>query len=382
MLLTDFVSTRPRHALPQALMLAWLAEAYAEAEARTQGLDEAARAELAARMVRVLQKVACPPDKIATRGLALADLGRSAWAAQEIYALETHPHGRGSEARTRKFEEIVDAYFTETYAAEADAPGEIVHVTCTGYASPSGAQKMVAARGWGGRTRVTHAYQMGCYAAVPALRLAAGSLALPADLAPARPVVDIVHTELCSLHLDPTDHSLEQMVVHSLFADGLIRYRARPGSTTGPGLRVIALHEEILPDSADAMSWRVGDHGMQMTLSREVPDRIAGALRGFTSRLLARAGLGVADLPATAVAVHPGGPKIIDRVAQVLELAAAQVATSRAVLHDHGNMSSATLPHIWMRMLADPAIAAGTRIPSFAFGPGLTMCGAILEKQA
>jgi predicted naringenin-chalcone synthase len=51
------------------------------------------------------------------------------------------------------------------------------------------------------------------------------------------------------------------------------------------------------------------------------------------------------------------------------------------VLFDHGNMSSATLPHIWQRLIDDPAVPRGTPIPSLAFGPGLTMCGALLEKR-
>ena len=87
------------------------------------------------------------------------------------------------------------------------------------------------------------------------------------------------------------------------------------------------------------------------------------------------------DLKRCVVAVHPGGPKLIDRVRDVLELDEAQVAASRGVLRDYGNMSSATLPHIWMRLLADPAVPRGTPIPSFAFGPGLSVCGALLEKQ-
>ena len=67
---------------------------------------------------------------------------------------------------------------------------------------------------------MTHAYHMGCYAAMPALRIAAGFVATGSRR------VDSSHTELCSLHLDPTDHRLEQLVVQSLFADGLIRYSA------------------------------------------------------------------------------------------------------------------------------------------------------------
>jgi predicted naringenin-chalcone synthase len=251
-------------------------------------------------------------------------------------------------------------------------PDDLIHVTCTGYVSPSGGQKLVAARGW--PTRVTHAYHMGCYAAVPAVRLAAGAIATGSRRA------DIVHTELCSLHLDPSDHRLEQLVVQSLFADGMIRYTMVPDDG-GPGLRVLALHEQVLPDSADAMTWLVANWGMQMTLSREVPERIAGALRGFVIELYRRAGLDLGAMERSVFAVHPGGPRIIDRVREVLELSEAQIATSRGVLFDHGNMSSATLPHIWQRLIDDPAVPRGTPIPSLAFGPGLTMCGALLEKR-
>ncbi|HMG53684.1 MAG TPA: 3-oxoacyl-[acyl-carrier-protein] synthase III C-terminal domain-containing protein, partial [Kofleriaceae bacterium] len=163
-------------------------------------------------------------------------------------------------------------------------------------------------------------------------------------------------------------------------ADGMVRYSVVPDDGQ-PGLRLVALHEQVLPDSADAMEWVVANWGMHMTLARDVPDRVAGALRGFVVELFRRAGLGPAALQRATWAVHPGGPRIIDRVREVLELTEAQVQTSRDVLFDCGNMSSATLPHIWQRMLDDRAIARGTLIASLAFGPGLTVCGVLLEKR-
>ncbi len=132
---------------------------------------------------------------------------------------------------------------------------------------------------------------------------------------------------------------------------------------------------------AATVAWVVGDHGMTMTLARDVPERIAQALPGFVAALFRRSGRDLAATRAAVYAVHPGGPKIIDRVGEVLALDPAQTATSRAVLRDFGNMSSATLPHIWMRLLEDPAVAPGTLIASLAFGPGLTICGALFEKR-
>jgi predicted naringenin-chalcone synthase len=173
---------------------------------------------------------------------------------------------------------------------------------------------------------------------------------------------------------------MEQCVVQSLFADGFIRYSLREADV--PGLEVLALSESILPDSGESMGWSVSDFGMQMTLGRDVPERIAASLRPFVLELYRKAGLDCASLlPRTVFAVHPGGPKIIDRVRDVLELAEAQIQTSRDVLFDYGNMSSATLPHIWQRLLLDPQVRDGTLVLSLAFGPGLTVCGGLFRKN-
>jgi hypothetical protein len=148
-----------------------------------------------------------------------------------------------------------------------------------------------------------------------------------------------------------------------------------------PGLRPLSACEVVVADSADAMQWVPSEWGMQMTLARDVPDRIAGALRWCVTELYRRGGFGIDAIKHSVFAVHPGGPRIIDRVRDVLELDPAQVRTSCEVLRDYGNMASATLPHVWLRLLGDPRVPSGTLIPSFAFGPGLTVSGALLQKQ-
>jgi predicted naringenin-chalcone synthase len=322
------------------------------------------------------------PDRIAERGHVLADFNHRRFSEMDVYDVTAHPHGRSIATRSRLYAEFVAAYFQRSYAAVAEPPADLLHVTCTGYVSPSGAQRLVAERGWGDSTRVTHAYHMGCYAAFPALRLAAGALHAPwpgGRRGDER--VDIVHTELCSLHLDPSRHTLEQLVVQSLFADGMIRYSATREPRRG-GLSVLALDEAILPGTAADMGWVVSDWGMEMTLSRDVPARIEGALRPFISRLYERAGLSVgADLRRSHFAIHPGGPRIVDGVGRALELGEPQLALSREVLLRYGNMSAATLPHIWMKIAEDPTIPPGSVVCSLAFGPGLTLCGGLFEKR-
>jgi predicted naringenin-chalcone synthase len=379
-LLSRFSMKRPPHQTSQAAALAWLARAHAAAEGTVQSWDPARVEAFHARLERVIDRCACGPTKIGSRGHVVADAETERWSDMVLYDVVNHPHGRGTTTRNAIYADVVSRYFEREYEGEDTAPSDIIHVTCTGYVSPSGAQRVVQRKGWGALTRVTHAYHMGCYAAFPATRLAMGSLFSDAAAGRRGRRVDVVHTELCSLHLDPSDHSVEQLVVQSLFADGFIRYAV--SADDGPGLRVLALDERILPDSADSMGWALSDWGMKMTLARDVPERIGAALRAFVVDLYAKAEMSLgAELGRTVFAVHPGGPKIIDAVRDVLELRDAQVETSRSVLFDYGNMSSATLPHVWMRILDDPSIARGTPILSLAFGPGLTICGGIFRKQ-
>jgi predicted naringenin-chalcone synthase len=81
---------------------------------------------------------------------------------------------------------------------------------------------------------------------------------------------------------------------------------------------------------------------------------------------LASHGLRIGDVHGWAI--HPGGPRVIDAVRDALGLPEESASHSRAVLRDHGNMSSATLPFI-LRALSQE------RVPrpwaGLAFGPGL-----------
>jgi predicted naringenin-chalcone synthase len=68
--------------------------------------------------------------------------------------------------------------------------------------------------------------------------------------------------------------------------------------------------------------------------------------------------------------VHPGGRSVLDAVMHGLSLPADALDTSRDVLRQHGNMSSATVMFVLQRMLAEAA--RGQRGCALAFGPGLS----------
>jgi predicted naringenin-chalcone synthase len=176
------------------------------------------------------------------------------------------------------------------------------------------------------------------------------------------------------------------LVIQTLFADGHIRYSVLPENSPclDPGertLEVLALHEEIVPDSLCDMTWTLSEWGFQMTLSRDVPRKIALSLPNFLSTLFLDAGMSYAEQKENVTfAIHPGGPRIIDSVKELLSLKENQLRNSRKILFERGNMSSATLPHIWMTILTDQDITPGSIVISLAFGPGLTVAGALFRK--
>lgn len=265
--------------------------------------------------------------------------------------------------------------FESIYKKESHAPKDLIHVSCTHYESPSGAQNLVVKKGWSKKTQVTHAYHMGCYAALPAIRIARGyNFAGSAD-------VDLVHTEFCSFHVDRANCSVEQIIMRTLFADGAIRYKSLNleefKKTNQNGLEVLSLKEELVPDSQNEMTWKMSGDCFLMTLSGKIPGLIAKVIEEYMQKLFAQAGFDFQkDKDRFFFAIHPGGPKIIDLVQEELKLSDEQVEYSREILFERGNMSSATLPHIWDRALQKTDFPY---ICTVAFGPGLTVTGGIFK---
>lgn len=358
----DFHILRPAFEISQKEALEWLLQAHTAAEKKATGQLPPLS------LKNLLHKIGLGEGKIKKRGVSCSDVLHQDWENMEIYNLTHSPKGYHFKERTRLFDQIVTQLFN-TFYCHTPLPSHLIHVTCTGYTAPSGAQKLVALKN-SAHTTVTHAYHMGCLAAMPALRMGQGFISSQTS-------VDIVHTELCSLHLNPVAHDIEQLVVQTLFGDGYIKYSL---SHTEQGLAILALHEEIIPNSEHCIGWECEDWGLAMKLSKEVPKVIAKALPSFLKTLLQKADLPETIFTTSFFAIHPGGLKIIEEVSAILSLAPWQIAHSQHVLQNYGNMSSATQPHIWEKMWSDPLVQDRSYIISFAFGPGLTISGGIFQK--
>jgi predicted naringenin-chalcone synthase len=252
------------------------------------------------------------------------------------------------------------------------AAGEVTHlvtVSCTGFAAPGVDFELIRGLGLRPTTERTHVGFMGCHGALNGLRVAR---ALTGADPSARVLLCAV--ELCGLHYhygwDP-----QKIVANAIFADGAAAVAGGPADSAPAGAwRVAANGSCLLPDSLNAMSWTVGDHGFEMTLSKAVPGLIREHLRPWLEGWLASAGLRLADVASWAI--HPGGPKIIDAAQHALGLGDADTADAREVFAEHGNMSSPTVLFILDRLRRG---GAGRPCVALGFGPGLNAEAALLR---
>jgi predicted naringenin-chalcone synthase len=243
-------------------------------------------------------------------------------------------------------------------------PARVTHlvtVSCTGFQAPGVDRALFTGLDLAATVERTHVGFMGCHGAFNGLRVARAFAA--ADPA-ARVLVCAV--ELCSLHYhygwDP-----EKMVANALFADGAAAVVGGPPPAAAPDAwRLTAAGSCLFPDSAAAMTWAIGDHGFEMTLSPRIPDLLAAHLRPWLEEWLGANGLAPAAVASWAI--HPGGPRILSAIEKALGLPREATAASRMVLAECGNMSSPTvlfiLQRLRQRQAPRPCVALG-------FGPGL-----------
>lgn len=321
--------------------------------------------------------------RIRTRGSVLLEEAGSGAYAQTFFPPATHGDDAGPTTAERMARYAQEAGPLAIAAAQSalvesgvpvDAVTHLVTCSCTGFANPGVDLELVAALGLPATVARTHIGFMGCHGAFNALRVAhAFTAADPAV------VVLVVCVELCSLHFQYGTRS-DHVVANSIFADGAGALVASArDSVRSPRFRLLGQRSHVLPASTDQMGWLIGDHGFEMTLSPRVPDAIVTHLPATIDALLQSHGLDRDDI--TSWAVHPGGPRILAAVNEMLRLPAESLRHSHGVLADHGNMSSATILFILERLIRakrhgethpEPCIA-------MAFGPGLTAEVALLE---
>ena len=249
----------------------------------------------------------------------------------------------------------------------------VVTVSCTGFSNPGIDFHIVNDLGLAAQTQRYNIGFMGCYAAFPGLRMAQQFC-----LANPEAVVLVLCLELCTLHLQVNDRE-DTMLANSLFSDGAaaVLVSGRPLPAGKAGYRLGDFRSDLISDGLADMTWSVGDHGFDIALSSYVPKIIGAHIVAAITPILKGSGLSAEAIGHWAV--HPGGKAIVDKVAASLDLTPEQVAPSREVLRNYGNMSSATVLFVLKEILSQQDKGAREDVCAMAFGPGLTVEMGLLE---
>ncbi|RNC83744.1 MAG: type III polyketide synthase [Balneola sp.] len=269
-----------------------------------------------------------------------------------------------TEASSKLFLEIGNKLLERNTSFSTSEITHVITVSCTGFYAPGPDFEIVKGLGLKPSTQRFHLGFMGCYAAFPALKMAEAFCKADPDA-----TVMVICTELCTLHFqNKTD--LDNLVAASVFADGSAGVLVSSKEPAGKGYQMDGFASSLAYEGEKDMAWTIGDTGFDMILSSYVPDIIESNLGGIITPLLNEFSITKKDVETWAI--HPGGRAIIDKVVEAMQLKEEQVQSSRKVLANYGNMSSATVLFV-LKDILSRCPENGSRVLPIAFGPGLTI---------
>ncbi|MFI6291419.1 type III polyketide synthase [Nonomuraea sp. NPDC050790] len=180
-------------------------------------------------------------------------------------------------------------------------------------------------------------------------------------------VAVLLSVELCSLTLQRGDGSVASLVASALFGDGAAAVVVR-GSDGTAGPEVLATRGHLYPGTEHVMGWEVRDSGFGVVLDAGVPAVVRAHLAADVAGLLAEHGLTIDDV--TTWVCHPGGPKVLEAVAETLGLPREALELTWRSLADNGNLSSASVLHVLRDTLRSRTPPPGSYGLMMAMGPG------------
>lgn len=248
----------------------------------------------------------------------------------------------------------------------------IVSTTVTGLAVPSLEARIAARIGLRPDVKRVPIVGLGCVAgAAGVARVHDHLLGHPDDVAV------LLSAELCSLTVQRDDTSTANLVASGLFGDGAAAVvmvgteRATELGDSGHDLRVLATRSRMYPDSERAMGWDVGATGLRIVLGVEVPELVRANLGEDVDGFLATHGLTRADIGFWVA--HPGGPKVLEAMAEALELPRDALGVTWDSLDRIGNLSSASVLHVLADTLRERPPHPGSHGVLMAMGPGFCL---------
>jgi alkylresorcinol/alkylpyrone synthase len=268
-------------------------------------------------------------------------------------------------------ERCASAAIEQSGVARSDF-GAIVFASSTGISTPSLDAKLVQTLDLPRDIARVPLWGLGCAGGGAGLARAR-ALALGLD----KPVL-LIACELCSLTFVHGDRRSANVIAVALFGDGAAATVVAPEPWWQParGPELLANFSRLLDDSEALMGWDLEDEGLRVRFSPAIPDvvlELGVQLFEDAAALIDRKAADFRHL-----LFHPGGRRVLDVYEQVLGLDPGRLRHSRAVLSEHGNMSSPTVLFVLERFLADTP-ASGEPGLLLSLGPGFCAEGVVFR---
>jgi alkylresorcinol/alkylpyrone synthase len=296
---------------------------------------------------------------------------------QAVRPLDWYRQPLGWPERTQAFIEGGKALFIDAADRALSAAGlsaadvdTVVTVTSTGVATPSLDAQVAAKIGFREDISRVPVFGLGCAGGVSGFSVAA-------RLAQARPGTNVllVVLEVCTLAFRLDTLTKANIVATALFGDGAAACVLRAGD--GGMASIEASGEHTWRDTLDIMGWRVDPQGFGVIFAQAIPPFARENVGPAVAGILARSGFTMSDVDR--FICHPGGPKVVSALESALSLQHGTLAHERAVLAEHGNMSSPTVLFVLDRVVAEGL--PRTSVLN-AMGPGFTSSCVMLRRTA
>ena len=254
----------------------------------------------------------------------------------------------------------------------------IISTTVTGLAVPSLDARIAAVVGLRPDVRRVPLVGLGCVAgAAGVARLDDYLVGHPDD------VGVLVSVELCSLTVQRDDVSVPNLVASGLFGDGAAAVVA-VGSARAPDepgqVEVLGSRSHLYPDSERTMGWDVTSTGLRIVLDANVPSLVRRYLGADVDGFLDDRGLRRGDIEWWVC--HPGGPKVLEAIEGALALPRTAVELTWDSLARIGNLSSASVLHVFEDTLRNRPPRPGSHGMLLAMGPGFCSELVLLRMSA
>ncbi len=277
--------------------------------------------------------------------------------------------GQANDAWIRVAQEIGAVAVREALERAGIGPGDVglfLSTTVTGVATPSLDARLMNRLQINPAAKRLPLFGLGCVAGAAGIARATDYVCAYPDQAAL-----LLSVELCSLTMQRTDLSIPNLIATGLFGDGaaavvvLGRDHPRAGNTVP---RVIDTRSVFYPDTEDVMGWAISETGFRIVLSSEVPRMVHDHLRHDVEAFLTEHHLNVTDI--SSWICHPGGPKVLEAMADTLDLPDDALTVTWRSLREVGNLSSTSVLLVLEETLASHRPEPGAHGMLMAMGPG------------